>query len=120
MYLVELHKPAQFGPETKLIELPFSWSLDDFVHFEFLRTKTTLIPGPMNASAVRENWIEAPDGAEQLARKDSAAVRAHPSPCGPALIQSYYPGHREQVGASAKLAWSVAHNGGACPARDHR
>lgn len=55
--VIDLKKPAQFGLTTPLIELPFSWSLDDFVHFEFLRTKTTLMPGLMNASGVLENWI---------------------------------------------------------------
>jgi len=37
--------------------MPISWTLDDFPHFEFLRTKTTLMPGLMNANAVLDNWI---------------------------------------------------------------
>jgi len=55
--VVELEKPMQFGSATPLIEMPISWTLDDFPHFEFLRTKTSLMPGLMNASGVLENWI---------------------------------------------------------------
>jgi peptidoglycan-N-acetylglucosamine deacetylase len=37
--------------------MPISWTLDDFPHFEFLRMKTQLMPGLMNANSVIENWI---------------------------------------------------------------
>jgi peptidoglycan/xylan/chitin deacetylase (PgdA/CDA1 family) len=36
-------EPMQFGPEPKLVEMPISWSLDDYPHFEFVRTQTTKI-----------------------------------------------------------------------------
>lgn len=49
--------PVRFGRDTQLIEMPISWSLDDFPHFEFLRTTTSLMPGLMNASGVLENWL---------------------------------------------------------------
>ena len=55
--VIELEKPAVFGRETRLIEMPVSWTLDDYPHFEFLRTKATILQGLMNASAVLENWI---------------------------------------------------------------
>ena len=55
--VIELEKPAVFGKETKLIEMPVSWSLDDYPHFEFLRTKATILQGLMNADAVLGNWI---------------------------------------------------------------
>jgi peptidoglycan/xylan/chitin deacetylase (PgdA/CDA1 family) len=48
----------EFGPESPLIEMPISWSLDDFPHFEFLRTPTSLMPGLMNAGGVLENWLD--------------------------------------------------------------
>lgn len=54
--VVELERPMVFGPPTRLIEMPISWTLDDFPHFEFLRMKTSLMQGLMNASAVLENW----------------------------------------------------------------
>jgi peptidoglycan-N-acetylglucosamine deacetylase len=55
--VIELDKPAVFGQPTRLIEMPVSWTLDDYPHFEFLRTKATILPGLMNANAVLENWI---------------------------------------------------------------
>jgi peptidoglycan/xylan/chitin deacetylase (PgdA/CDA1 family) len=55
--VVEVEKPMVFGTPTRLIEMPIAWSLDDFPHFEFLRMKTSLMPGLMNANSVMENWI---------------------------------------------------------------
>jgi len=55
--VITLDKPAVFGKPTQLIEMPISWSLDDFPHFEFLRTKESLQPGLKNAGGVLENWI---------------------------------------------------------------
>lgn len=49
--------PLQIGEHTSLIEMPIAWSLDDFPHFEFLRTQSQLMPGLMNARLVLENWI---------------------------------------------------------------
>ena len=55
--VIELEKPAVFGRTTKLIEMPVSWTLDDYPYFEFVRTKQTILPGLANASAVLENWV---------------------------------------------------------------
>jgi peptidoglycan-N-acetylglucosamine deacetylase len=56
--VITLEKPAVFGKETKLLEMPISWTLDDYPHFEFLRTPTTILPGNMNAVAVLGNWLD--------------------------------------------------------------
>jgi peptidoglycan/xylan/chitin deacetylase (PgdA/CDA1 family) len=55
--IVEDDAPVIFGETTSLIEMPISWSLDDFPHFEFLRMPTSVMPGLMNANLVLENWI---------------------------------------------------------------
>lgn len=55
--VVKVDEPMVFGPTTDLVELPISWSLDDFPHFEFLRTREGILPGLQNASGVLENWI---------------------------------------------------------------
>jgi peptidoglycan/xylan/chitin deacetylase (PgdA/CDA1 family) len=55
--VIELEKPAVFGKPTKLIEMPISWTLDDYPHFEFIRTKDWILPGLMNYNLVLENWI---------------------------------------------------------------
>lgn len=55
--VIELEKPARLGPDTRLIEMPISWTLDDYPHFEFIRTPTWILQGTMNANRVLENWI---------------------------------------------------------------
>jgi len=55
--VIELEKPAVFGKTTRLIEMPISWTLDDYPHFEFIRTKDWILPGLMNYNLVLENWI---------------------------------------------------------------
>ena len=47
----------QFGSPTSLVEMPISWSLDDFPHFEYLRADTVTYPGLNNAGCVLENWL---------------------------------------------------------------
>ena len=56
--VIEMEKPAAFGAPTRLIEMPVSWSLDDYPHFEFVRTPNSILPGLMNANDVLENWID--------------------------------------------------------------
>jgi peptidoglycan/xylan/chitin deacetylase (PgdA/CDA1 family) len=53
-----LGEPFRFGEETALIEMPISWSLDDFPHFEFMRTTTTILPGLQPARLVMQNWLD--------------------------------------------------------------
>jgi peptidoglycan/xylan/chitin deacetylase (PgdA/CDA1 family) len=54
--VAELGQAYRFGAETPLIEMPISWSLDDFPHFEFLRTPQTILQGLQPAPAVIGNW----------------------------------------------------------------
>lgn len=53
---IQLEEPVVFGRATDLVEMPISWSLDDFPHFEYLRTPTAIAPGLMNAESVLQNW----------------------------------------------------------------
>ena len=50
-------EPMQFGSQSPLVEMPISWSLDDFPHFEFMVSKRTTLPGLASASGVLENWL---------------------------------------------------------------
>ncbi len=56
--VIALDQPAQFGPATRLIEIPVSWSLDDFPHFEYLWTATHLQQGLMRGDDVLANWVD--------------------------------------------------------------
>ena len=54
---IHSNAPMEFGDETDLIEMPISWTLDDYPHFEFVVNKRGIMPGLQNASGVLENWI---------------------------------------------------------------
>jgi peptidoglycan/xylan/chitin deacetylase (PgdA/CDA1 family) len=54
----ELGEPFAFGAETPLIEMPISWSLDDYPHFEFVRTPSAVLPGLQPARAVMASWLD--------------------------------------------------------------
>ena len=55
--VVTLEEAVEFGEETPLIEMPVSWSLDDYPHFEYVRHGSGTLPGLKAGSAVLENWI---------------------------------------------------------------
>jgi peptidoglycan/xylan/chitin deacetylase (PgdA/CDA1 family) len=57
--VAELKKPFVRGRETRLIEMPISWSLDDYPHFEHMRYPNGSIQaGLMNANNVLENFVD--------------------------------------------------------------
>jgi peptidoglycan/xylan/chitin deacetylase (PgdA/CDA1 family) len=56
--VAELGQPYGVGEETSLIEMPISWSLDDYPHFEFVRTPQTVLPGLQSARTVMANWLD--------------------------------------------------------------
>lgn len=52
-------EPMRFGAESELIEMPISWSLDDYPHFEYMRNPNGSIQaGLMNANNVLENFVD--------------------------------------------------------------
>ena len=56
--VIALDAPMHFGPETSLIEMPISWTLDDYPHFEYVRTKSYQNQGLMPAGGVLQNWVD--------------------------------------------------------------
>lgn len=54
---VEMLEPIRRGTDTPLVEMPISWSLDDFPVFEYMRYPNLIQPGLMNAGLVLENWL---------------------------------------------------------------
>ena len=56
--IITADQPARFGATTSLVELPVSWSLDDFPHFEYLWTATHLQQGLQRADDVLANWLD--------------------------------------------------------------
>jgi peptidoglycan-N-acetylglucosamine deacetylase len=56
--VVSLEEPLRYGSATALVEMPISWSLDDYPAFEYMRQADVLQAGLMNASLVMENWLD--------------------------------------------------------------
>jgi peptidoglycan-N-acetylglucosamine deacetylase len=56
--VIELENPAVLGAPSKLVEMPISWTLDDFPVFEYMRNPNGVQVGLMNANAVLENWVD--------------------------------------------------------------
>lgn len=54
--LIDLDGPYRFGAPVDLVEMPISWLLDDFPHFEYIRLPNRLSPGLSAASKVEEIW----------------------------------------------------------------
>lgn len=53
---VKLGEPIRYGENTDLVEMPITWSLDDFPHFEFVRTAEVTLPGLQSARHVMDSW----------------------------------------------------------------
>ena len=56
--IIDPEQPVIFGPETHLVEMPISWSLDDSPAFEYQRHPTAIQQGLANTNAVLENWYD--------------------------------------------------------------
>jgi peptidoglycan/xylan/chitin deacetylase (PgdA/CDA1 family) len=79
--------PYLFGPEVDLVEMPVSWILDDFPHFEYvsLRPEGLRLPGLSAPSKVEEIWRddftymrrEVPDGVFTLTMHPQVIGRGH-------------------------------------------
>jgi peptidoglycan-N-acetylglucosamine deacetylase len=50
--------PATFGRTTELVQLPVTWSLDDYPAFEYFSTDTRVLPGLRPAEDVYGNWLD--------------------------------------------------------------
>lgn len=50
--------PFVFGKPVDLVEMPVSWALDDFPHFEYVSLGGTVRPGSAAGSKVEEIWRE--------------------------------------------------------------
>ena len=48
--------PPSWGVETDLIELPWSWTLDDYVYLEFVTFRRMLMPGLRSPTEMFENF----------------------------------------------------------------
>lgn len=77
--------PYLFGEPVDLVEMPVSWLLDDFPHFEYLRVGSRVYPGLSAPSKVEEIWrdeldymcCEVPGGVFTLTMHPQVIGRGH-------------------------------------------
>jgi peptidoglycan-N-acetylglucosamine deacetylase len=55
--IIQQDGPYLFGEPVDLVEMPVSWILDDFPHFEYLRLSNRVYPGLSAPSKVEEIWL---------------------------------------------------------------
>ena len=55
---ITVDAPVRFGEETHLVELPVSWSLDDYPHLEYLRLPHSIMPGLKMPEDMFRNWTD--------------------------------------------------------------
>ena len=99
---IEPEAPVRFGKPSTLLEMPISWSLDDFPHFEYLVDRTGVRPGLQNASGVLENWLGDYD---YMARETDWGVLTY-------TMHPYVIGRGHRMMAFEKLLKAVAEGGG--------
>ncbi len=83
--VIQADGPYLFGQEVDLVEMPVSWVLDDFPHFEYVRLGNRLSPGLSAASKVEEIWRaefdfmcrDVPDGVFTLTMHPQVIGRGH-------------------------------------------
>ena len=50
--------PVNFGEETRLVEIPVNWALDDYPNFEYIRLPNSIMPGLRVPADVFRNWTD--------------------------------------------------------------
>jgi len=50
--------PYEFGQTTDLLEIPVSWTLDDYPALEYVRTSQIVMPGLRRPGEVFANWLD--------------------------------------------------------------
>ena len=51
-------EPFSFGAPTKIVEVPVSWSLDDYPHFEFVRMPHAIMQSSHTPAMMYANWYD--------------------------------------------------------------
>ncbi len=117
--VVQPDGPYLFGQEVDLVELPVSWLLDDFPHFEYVRVADRVSPGLAAASKVEEIWRdefaymhrELPSGVFTLTMHPQVIGRGHRMMMLERLIATFqtYEGVRFTTLAQAANDFRAAH-----------
>lgn len=55
--VIHADRAAEFGPELDLVEVPVSWTLDDFPFMEFALVPPILLPSSTDVKALADRWV---------------------------------------------------------------
>ena len=72
----------EFGPETDLVEIPVSWSWDDFPQFEFVNSPHFMANALSNPSKVLEIWSQDVDYMVERVPNGVFDLTCHPQAIG--------------------------------------
>jgi peptidoglycan/xylan/chitin deacetylase (PgdA/CDA1 family) len=115
-----LEEPFVFGERTRLVEMPISWSLDDYPHFEFVRTKEAVLQGLMPTAGVLQNWLDDFRYLTQIADWGVLTYTCHPFVIGRGhrmlMLERLIGGLLEQGAVFASMAQAVDEFVGRSPA----
>jgi peptidoglycan-N-acetylglucosamine deacetylase len=56
--VITQQEPAVFGQPTRLVEMPISWSLDDYPHFEYVRTNEYVQQPSLSTQQVLQHFVD--------------------------------------------------------------
>lgn len=74
--------PARWGPTVDVVELPFSWTLDDYVHLEFVTFRRMLLPGLRRPDEMFANFRDDIEWMTREVRHGVCNVVFHPQVMG--------------------------------------
>lgn len=101
----------QFGEATSLVEIPVSWTLDDYPHLEFHRTDNWVMPGLQDARAMFDMFLRDVAYAEEALDDAVVTVTLHPEVVGRgARIQALeaFVDRAQEIGAAFNTCRDVA------------
>ena len=74
--------PVKFGDPTDLVELPFSWHLDDYVHLEFVTFKRSMLTGLQNPASMFGSFLSDVKWMVEEVEHGVCTVTFHPQAIG--------------------------------------
>ncbi|WP_326834724.1 polysaccharide deacetylase [Amycolatopsis rhabdoformis] len=91
--------PYRFGAESAIVELPVSWTLDDYPHLEYLRLPQGVMPGLQDAEAMFDRFLRDVRYLTETVPDGVATVTLHPQVVGRgarmAALERFVTGCRE-------------------------
>jgi peptidoglycan-N-acetylglucosamine deacetylase len=101
----------EFGPEIELVEVPVSWSLDDFVDLEYVYAPPLILPAANDPGAVERRWLADMDFAAAEVPGGVFTLTMHPQVIGRGArieIVRNVIAHAREIGAELVTAGAAA------------